>query len=303
MSRIVRALAGLVVLLAPASAHAVFHVSHIGELMTGARGDPSIQYVEIRMDAASQNVTGGTRLTAFNCDGSTASVLLVVPSNVPNQGPGLHWIMASPSAAIFLGASGIAPDFIWNGTAAGAGIPASCGMVCWGAPGIVPPSPSSWNATDPNNYVDCVAYGPYTGPRKVSQHDGTSPSGTPTPLTPGGGSLSLTRVSTTGNNATDFALACPTPTNNAGATGAFGSCAPARCGDVNGDGVVDIGDALVVAQFDVGLRQCHSAPFTRPEFCDVNGDSACNIGDALRMAQCAVGLIGCNFTCQPFICR
>ena len=75
------------------------------------------------------------------------------------------------------------------------------------------------------------------------------------------------------------------------------------CGDVNGDGVVDIGDALVVAQFDVGLRQCGVAPFIHPEVCDVNGDGACNIGDALKMAQCDVGLTSCAFTCGPFACR
>src|SRR3989441_248193 len=74
------------------------------------------------------------------------------------------------------------------------------------------------------------------------------------------------------------------------------------CGDVNGDGVVNIGDALVVAQFDVGLRQCGVAPFIHPEVCDVNGDGACNIGDALRMAQCDVGLISCAFTCGASTC-
>ena len=76
--------------------------------------------------------------------------------------------------------------------------------------------------------------------------------------------------------------------------------AAVRCGDVNGDGIVDVGDALVVAQFDVGLRQC--SQLTQPEACDVNGDGACNIGDALRIAQCDVGLINCAFTCGPFTC-
>src|SRR5438132_13721023 len=71
------------------------------------------------------------------------------------------------------------------------------------------------------------------------------------------------------------------------------------CGDVNGDGVVDIADALVIAQFDVGLRLC--GQLAHPEACDVNGDGACNIGDALRIAQCAVG-ISCAFTCGPFTC-
>src|SRR6266481_2235904 len=72
------------------------------------------------------------------------------------------------------------------------------------------------------------------------------------------------------------------------------------CGDVNGDGIVNIGDALVVAEFDVGLRQC--SQLIHPEACDVNGDGACNIDDALRIAQCDVGLISCAFTCGPFRC-
>ena len=76
--------------------------------------------------------------------------------------------------------------------------------------------------------------------------------------------------------------------------------AAALCGDVNGDGVVDIGDALVVAEFDVGDRPCSQV--THPEACDVNGDGACNIDDALRIAQCDVGLISCGFTCGPFTC-
>src|SRR5256712_5381503 len=76
----------------------------------------------------------------------------------------------------------------------------------------------------------------------------------------------------------------------------------AVCGDVNGDGVVNIGDALVVAQYYVGLRTCGVAPFSHPEVCDVNGDAACDIGDALRMAQCDVRLISCAFTCGSFAC-
>jgi len=77
---------------------------------------------------------------------------------------------------------------------------------------------------------------------------------------------------------------------------------PAVCGDVNGDGIVNVDDALLVAQFDLGLRQCGQGAFTHPELCDVNHDNACNIGDALRMAQCDVGLISCTFTCRPFQC-
>jgi hypothetical protein len=84
----------------------------------------------------------------------------------------------------------------------------------------------------------------------------------------------------------------------------------ARCGDVNDDTVVNIGDALAVAQFDVRLRHCGEAPFRRPEVCDINPqlpigrpDGSCNIGDALKMAQCDVGLVSCDFhQCPPFSC-
>jgi hypothetical protein len=84
-------------------------------------------------------------------------------------------------------------------------------MVCWGAPGIVPPpDPGSWDHTLPANYVDCVAYGSYAGPTNGFI-------GTPTPLTAEGHSLQ--RISETHDNATDFACGDPAdPENNADAT-------------------------------------------------------------------------------------
>jgi hypothetical protein len=57
-------------------------------------------------------------------------------------------------------------------------------------------------------------------------------------------------------------------------------------GDANGDGAVNIVDALVVAQCYVGLISC-----TCNSVIDVNNDSSCNIVDALRIAQYYVGLI------------
>lgn len=75
------------------------------------------------------------------------------------------------------------------------------------------------------------------------------------------------------------------------------------CGDVNGDGFVNIADALVIAQFDVGLRQCNVAPFGFPDRCDVNNDIACNVGDALFIAQCDAGLRSCAFNaCTQWVC-
>jgi hypothetical protein len=208
---------------------AVFHDAVINEVMSGAANSPSVQYVEIRMRAPFQNSIGGTRLTAFSCDGSTHAVLLQLGGfdSVPNEGPGVTWIMASPSGAAFLTAAGITPDFTWDSGTTGSIAPA-CGMVCWGAPGdFSVPDPMSWNASNPNAYTDCVAYGGYTGPRKTMPGYGGGPTaGTPSALAAGDGMLSLSRAADTNNNVADFALACPTPTNNAGNVGSFGACTP-----------------------------------------------------------------------------
>src|SRR5207244_11769161 len=94
------------------------------------------------------------------------------------------------------------------------GIPAACGMGCGCGP--VDPvtgfskDPSTRAATDPNNYVDCVAYGPYPGPQRAN-------AGSPASATPGEGVHSLTRQSVASN---DFGLACPTPTSNRSSAGA-----------------------------------------------------------------------------------
>jgi hypothetical protein len=93
-------------------------------------------------------------------------------------------------------------------------------MVCWGAPGLIPPNPPTWDATNPNNYTDCVAYGGYTGTRKtMASYSGGPTSGTPTGLAPDDGTSSLTRTGATNDNLADFMLASPTPTNNTGQTG------------------------------------------------------------------------------------
>src|SRR5262249_49828269 len=156
----------------------------------------SVQYVEIRMLGVTQNSVGNTRLTAFNCTGSSHSVLLVVPSSVASGTVNGHWIMATSA---FAAAAGITPDFTWDPATAG-NIDPACGMVCWGAPGPVPPNPTTWDAGNPDNYVDCLAYGGYSGTTKTSTHDGTPTSGFPTGVMAGDGTMSLTRQTTTGSN-------------------------------------------------------------------------------------------------------
>ncbi|MFQ5479173.1 MAG: hypothetical protein ACE5E4_11205, partial [Candidatus Binatia bacterium] len=79
-----------------------------------------------------------------------------------------------------------------------------------------------------------------------------------------------------------------------------------RPGDVNADGAINVIDAMFVAQYTVGLRDC--ADIERFDMCDVHPglpegpDGACTIVDALKMAQCAVGLVPCNFVCGVVSC-
>src|SRR5213593_3945459 len=221
MSRFVATLATLFALLTPHETQALFHLAVIDEVKSGANGNPSIQYVEIRMLSANQTLVAHSRLTVFKCsgDGGGSAVLIAdLPANVPNGGPNLRWIMASPSAAVFLAQSGITPDFTWDATVIGS-IPTACGMVCWGAPSsTIPPNPPTWDATNPANYTDCVAYGAYDG---TPEPAGNPPAG----ATPGDPTFSLRRADDFmfSNN---FTLDCPSPTNNANMMGNFGSCTP-----------------------------------------------------------------------------
>lgn len=63
--------------------------------------------------------------------------------------------------------------------------------------------------------------------------------------------------------------------------------APPRLGDVNGDGRINIIDALLVAQFYVGLPVDN----VNEERADVNCDGVVDITDALLIAQYYVGII------------
>jgi hypothetical protein len=62
-------------------------------------------------------------------------------------------------------------------------------------------------------------------------------------------------------------------------------------GDVNSSGTIDIVDALLVAQYYVGLNPTNFNTANA----DVTGDGNIDIVDALRIAQCYVGLVSCSF--------
>ncbi len=194
---------GLLLLLLPRSSAALFHFAVIDEIMTSHFSDPNVQFVEIRMLAPGQNLVTNSVLAAFDTTGTYIGDVLIVPADVVNQGSDVRWIMGTSQ---FQTVSGLTPDFLIP-----AGLPTGGGMVCWGAPGILPPVDTSWDRTNFTfNYVDCVAYGTYSGPSNVHV-------GAPTPLDADG--HSLVRISNTNNNANDFECAAQaTPKNNAGVT-------------------------------------------------------------------------------------
>src|SRR3989442_9730058 len=179
MMRAAAALASMLVLLVTSPTPAAFHLALIDEVMSGAGGDPNVQYVEIRMLSGAQNQVARTRLTVWACDASNTAtqLLLIAANNVPNAIAGRRWIMGSPDAVTFAAASGITPEYPFS-----PGIPPPCGMVCWGAPSIAnfpPVDPNSWDLTNPANYVDCLAYGGYVGTMHPGPAQRATVTGTP----------------------------------------------------------------------------------------------------------------------------
>jgi hypothetical protein len=187
------------------TARALFHLAHISELNVQGAGDPGTQYVEITMNQNFQNFVTDSILGAWDCTGTYLGDQLVVPGNVTG-GQGRPWIMATTAVG------GITPDFVITE----ANLPA-CGQVCWGAPGSSVPDPGTWDHSDPTLYTDCVAYGGYTGTLGMN-------TSAPTPLPPGDGTFSLTRIDDSGSSLADFDLRCPTPENNMEMVGDFGPC-------------------------------------------------------------------------------
>ena len=201
MPRIRAAFACLALLGAAQPAAALFHLAVIDEVMTSYDGDFDVQFVEIKMNFASQNFVENSVLAKFDASGNFEGDALLVPGNVANGSAGGRWLMGT---AAFEAASGIQVDFEFS-----PGLIAGSGMICWGAPSqSLPPDPGSWDHSDPENYIDCVAYGGYIGPTNGFI-------GNPTPIEPDGHSLQ--RMSETHDSASDFVCGDPAnPTNNAG---------------------------------------------------------------------------------------
>jgi len=225
-------------------ANALFHLAVIDEVMTSYGGDPNVQFIEIRMLAGSQQFVQNSVLAAFDNTGAYINDILVVPSDVTNQGTNVRWIVGT---AGFVTASSLAVDFVMP-----AGIlPTAGGMVCFGGGGgILPAPPGSWSRTTFSNYVDCVAYGNYAGPSNILI-------GTPTTVT--GDGHSVQRIGTSNNNSADFTCGDPAnPQNNASATVNLVATTPCPAppgpcpASPDGDCITGFGKGMLLIKEDAG---------------------------------------------------
>jgi hypothetical protein len=261
-----------VVLALAGSSDATFHVVSISALGVGLGGDPNAQFVELRLDLGGQTNSTNTRLTAFDATGH-ATELLLLDHGLANGTLGANVLFATNA---LLARTTISADFVIP-----PGIPSPTGMICWGAPGIVPPNPAQWDLDKPNNYVDCVAYGGFTGATRNA-------SGTPTALPPGDGTKSLTReknTSVSGSNDLDFDLATPNVCNNAGACAGLQGGGNPACGDADGNGSITVTDGVQTLRAAAGL----SSPCTLAR-CDVNDSGDITVTDGVQVLRAAAGL-------------
>lgn len=282
----------LSLVLIPHVGEASFHKANIAEIMTSYAGDANVQFVEIVMNSAGENFVAGTTLSAFDSSGGFTAAVLTVPGDV-QSGAGRRWLMAT---AAFEAASGLSADFLFSPA-----LPISGGMICWGKPN---------DLMNPDDYVDCVAYGDYTGPSNTH-------TGVPTYRTPEG--HSLRRTSDINDSLSDFECGDPAdPENNAFATTTMS--ATQTC-SVCGNGVTEPGEqcdasddaACPGACIQPGaLDECLCAlptttttttttSTTLPSngVCgDANGDSVVSATDALLALKAAVN----SATCDACLC-
>jgi cysteine-rich repeat protein len=299
----IRTIAACALVLTASQAHALFHLAHIERILTGLDGTTDVQFVQIEMDEAGQQLVSGSKLIAFDAGGDFSHVVLVLNKNVSKGGAGVSFLMASEN---FEEATGMAPDFVFSSDE-GNGLPAQSGMVCWGKPD---------DETDPNDddMVDCISYGNYTGPDNVHTDE-------PNPITPFGHGLE--RIAHTHSSADDFRCEeLTTPVTNAPDKRGIDASAPcsvaAECGDGTvedpetcDDGDTDFtpGDHCSATCDDFGCGSPTSATATSPKtsdalfvlrsavgtsscdvrVCDVNDSGNISSSDALAVLRAAVG--------------
>jgi len=211
MRRPIRNLPLVAIILAAAlgRAEASFHFMVIEEVYPGSFLHPEAQYVVLRSTFSSQNLLNTHAIKTWDAAGNPLSDFGVFDHNETNTANGAHYIMATQAAVNLF-------QFTASQVVSGS-LPFPSGRICW-APFLT-------------DYVDCVAYGNFTG--------NNGPWGTPA-VSPGGlvlqKALERIRIVTPHNNSTDYALGAPRPIDEANLVR----------NDGDGDGIPDISDCAPV---------------------------------------------------------
>jgi len=183
-----------------ASSQAAYHLMKIREVHEG--GGASADYVELQMYADGQNFVSGHVIRTYDGGGNPFNTF-AIPGNVANGGNQRTILIADTNPVT----GGVTPDFV-----------APTANLLVGAGGS-----ACFIDTLPSNGIDCVAFGTTAAPV-------TNPSPVGTPVLFGGALAAgqsiersivpncntlLEAADDTDNSAADFALATPTPRNNA----------------------------------------------------------------------------------------
>ena len=150
----------------------------------------------------------------------------------------------------------------------------------------VPPTPTSTSTP--------TATVPPT-PTSTSTPTATVP---PTPTMTSAPAATATHTPTKVNTPTPTETAIPTATDTPAPVAtptAGGSITCGLCGDVNGNGQLDIVDALFISQHTVQLR----TDLPCPDHADVNNSGTTDIIDAMMISQVTVDLRGSTLDCPP----
>ncbi len=174
-------------------ARAQLSAVRIQEVLVSWFGDGDFQFVELRQLGGQAVNLDQTVLGAFGAGGVHLGDLGTVSS-----------VGLARDDRLLFGTQEVANERNSVDVLIDPDLPAA-GMLCWGAPVQMDgtaPDPASWDHSDPANYIDCVAYGGYTGPIP-------STVGNPISRSPQGNSLH--RVFDASDNLADFRCGTPSP--------------------------------------------------------------------------------------------
>ena len=275
MRRVVQgAAAGLAVLAVTwaTPAWAPYHLVDIEQVFFGNAECPNAQYVMLRTKNAFQVFVNNQGMPVQSADGTPAGSFGTFDHNLSDTASGVRMLMGTAQAAQLFG---IAMDQQVSGQ-----LIIDSGRVCFGNFGGAP--------------VDCVAYGSFTG----DNGSFGTPAAAPAP------GEALSRIASSGNNATDFTSGAAAPINNAGAMGRLGSCAEpatptptetaiptgACFGDCNGDGMVGINELITLVNIALGSQPASACP-------SLPAGAVVNISDLITAVN--NDLSGCPSTPTP----